>query len=100
MEVNKNLLKEKYQQLSNLKKEIDNIEIEYAKINSKFKEGDIVISSNIRDTIFKITGDFDYSFESDLIYAECSVLTTSNKSINIDIIYSISESNLILQENE
>ena len=100
MKVSKELLKEKYQQLSELRKEIDNIEIEYAKINSKFKEGDIVISSNIKDTVFKITGDFDYSFESDLIYAECSVVTSSNKYINLDSIYSISESNLILEKND
>jgi hypothetical protein len=99
MENIKNLIKEKTEKLFELRKEIDNLEIEYAKQNSKFKQGDLVVSNNIKDTIFEITGDFDYSFESDLIYAECKPVITSNKYIYMDTVYTISESQLIIEKN-
>jgi hypothetical protein len=99
MEITKEYIEKKHQELSELRKEIDIIEIEFAKNNSKFKQGDIVVSSNIKNTIFKITGSFDYSLESDLIYADCSVVSTSNKYIKTDLIYTISEPQLSIEEN-
>jgi len=99
MENLKDLIKQKLEQLSELRKEIDNLEIEYAIQNSKFKQGDIVISNNIKDTIFEVSGDFDYSIKSDLIYVECKPITTSNKYVNLDITYSIPELQLKLEKN-
>jgi len=92
-------IKEKLEQISLLKEDIKTVENKYAEVNRKFNKGDVVISNNIKDTIFEITGNFQYSIESDLIYVECKPITSSNKYINLDKIYSISESQLILQNN-
>lgn len=99
MEYNKEFLDKKYKELDNLKKEINEIEIQYARLNCKYKSGDIVTSLNIKDTVFMVTNDCDFSYKSDIIYIDCSVVSTSNKIIKSDIIYSLPENQLTLENN-
>jgi hypothetical protein len=94
-----NIIDEKFNSIEKIKQEISDLEKEYAHKYTSFKAGDFVASTVTDNTVFSCTGDFDYSVSNDLIYVNCTVVTTSNQIILKDNIYSIPEKYLTLIKN-
>lgn len=84
-------IKEKKNQIDVISNEIKDLENEYANLNTKFQKGDVVTHQNIKDTSFTVIGNNTYSHQSDIIFVDCSVLTTTNNIINKETVYSLPE---------
>lgn len=93
VEFNKTI-KEKFNQISTIKNDIKELKIQFAKANTKFKEGDTVTSSTFNknlNIVLECVGDFDYSIDTESIVVDCEVVQTDHVGYRVGQIFSIDE---------